>query len=189
MRTSVRDVELVDAADEALEVAGLGQGEDLGVVRRGGAGFEELDAAAGIGCGCGDDLGEVGERDVVRAGAGDERAAGCEQADRAQVELLVAAEGAFGGAFGFGEGGRVEDDGVEGTGFERKDVAEVGLRVASSRARRRVEGVGFDPVDLQREGSGSVSRLRSAASSAERDWSMPVTWEQTRARWSAKPPW
>jgi hypothetical protein len=51
----------VDAADEAFQVAGFGEGEDFGMVGCGGAGFEELDAAAGVGCGCGDDLGEVGE--------------------------------------------------------------------------------------------------------------------------------
>ncbi len=104
---------LVDAADEAFEVAGFGEGEDLGVVGGGGAGFEELDAATGVGCGGGDDGGELLQRDVVRAGVGDERAAGGEQAERAEVELLVAAGGGGDGAFGLGEGGRVEDDGVE----------------------------------------------------------------------------
>jgi hypothetical protein len=58
---------LLDAADEALEVAGLGEGQYLGVVGGGGVGFEQLDAAAGVdGCG-GDDFGEVLQRDVVGA--------------------------------------------------------------------------------------------------------------------------
>ena len=52
---------LVDAADEAFEIARFGQGEDLGVVGRSGTGFEELHAAAGVGCGGGDDTGEVFE--------------------------------------------------------------------------------------------------------------------------------
>ncbi len=39
-RWCLRVSSLVDAADEALEVGGLGQGENLGVVGGGGAGFE-----------------------------------------------------------------------------------------------------------------------------------------------------
>src|SRR5580692_4046290 len=76
MRNSVRDMALIDAADEALEVAGFRQSEDLGVVGRSGAGVEELHAAACVGCCCGHDFREVGERDVVRAGAGDECSTG-----------------------------------------------------------------------------------------------------------------
>ena len=108
---------LVDAADEALEVAGFGQGEDFEVVGRGGAGFEQLNSTPGVGCGRGDDAGEVFQRDVVRAGAGDERSAGCEQMQRAEVELFIAAKGGLGSTLGFGEGRRVEDDGVEGFGL------------------------------------------------------------------------
>src|SRR5579875_836038 len=104
MRNSLRDAALVDAADEAFEVTGLGQRENLRVVGRSGAGFEELNTAAGIG-GCGaDDLSEVGQRDVMRAGAGDERAAGCEQTDRTKVQFLVAAESALGRPLGLCEG-------------------------------------------------------------------------------------
>ncbi len=100
-----------------------------------GVSFEELDAAVGVGCGGGDDGGELFERDVVGAGVGDEGSAGAEEADGAEVELFVAAECALGGAFRLGEGGWVEDDGVEFLGIA-VEVAEV------------VEGVGFDPVGL-----------------------------------------
>ena len=89
----------IDAANQAFEVLGLGQREDLGMVGCGGAGFEQLDAASGVGRRCRDDSCEVGEGDVVRAGAGDERAAGGEQPESAQVQLFVAAKGAFGRAF------------------------------------------------------------------------------------------
>jgi len=106
------------------------------VVGCGGAGFEELHATAGVGCGLGDDGGEVRKRDVVRARTGDERAAGREQAERSQVELFVAAEGRGGSAFGFGEGRRVEHDGVENQGFFLIEMAEV------------FEGIGFDPIDF-----------------------------------------
>src|SRR6185437_16966325 len=81
-------------------------------------GFEKLHATARVGGGCGDDPGEVGERDMIGAGAGDERSAGSEKADRAQVELLVAAHRALSGALGFCEGRRVEHDGVEWAGLE-----------------------------------------------------------------------
>ena len=50
---------LVDAEDEAFEVAGFGEGEDFGVVGGGGVDFEELDAAAGVDGGGGDDLCEL----------------------------------------------------------------------------------------------------------------------------------
>lgn len=111
------------------------------MVGGGGAGFEEADVAACVGCGGGDDFGEVLQADVVGAGAGDEDAAGGEHAEGAEVEFLVAAEGTFEGAFGFGEGGRVEDDGVE---------ALVGVVVAAE----EIEGVGFDPIDLRTNGGG-----------------------------------
>ena len=129
------------------------------MVGGGGAGFEELDAAAGVGCGGGDDGGEVFERDVVGAGVGDEGSAGGEQAEGAEVELLVAAEGGVGGALGLGEGGWVEDDGVVEVGAvaaqRSRSLRCGGKSAASGRDDRAaggvevaevVEGVGFDPV-------------------------------------------
>jgi len=149
----------VDAADEAFEVAGFGEGENLGVVGGGGSGFEELDAAVGVGGGGGEDGGEVFERDVVGAGVGDEGSAGGEQAKGAEVELLVAAGGGFGGAPGLGEGRWVEDDGVVEVGAVAAQTSRSlrcgGKSAASGRDDRAaggvevaevVEGVGFDPV-------------------------------------------
>jgi hypothetical protein len=89
----------IHAADKALEVVGLGQGEDDGMVRSCGAGFEQGDAAAGVGSGIGDDSGEGLEGDVVGAGAGEEDSAGDKHLEGAEVELLVAAESGVGGAF------------------------------------------------------------------------------------------
>ncbi len=67
---------LVDAADEGFEVAGFGEGEDFGMIGGCGAGFEELDTAVGVSCRGGDDFREVLQGNVMRAGVGDESAAG-----------------------------------------------------------------------------------------------------------------
>ncbi len=91
--------------------------------------------------GGGDDLGELLQGDVVGAGAGDEGSAGAEHLHGAEVELLVAAHGSFGGALGLGEGGWIEDDGV---------VLLAGGFVLAE----EFEGVGFDPVDLGGEARG-----------------------------------
>ena len=105
------------------------------MVGGGTPGLEELDVAAGVGGGGGDDLGELLQGDVVGAGAGDEGSAGAEHLHGAEVELLVAAHGAFGGALGLREGGLIEDDGVV--------LLSGGFVLAEE-----FEGVGFDPVDL-----------------------------------------
>ena len=105
------------------------------MVGGGTPGLEELDSAAGVGGGGGDYLGELLQGDVVGAGAGDEGSAGAEHLHGAEVELLVAAHGSFGSALGLGEGGWVEDDGV---------VLLTGRFVLAE----KLEGVGFDPLDL-----------------------------------------
>ena len=72
---------------------------------------------------------------MVGAGAGDEDAAGAKHLEGAEVEFFVAAEGGVEVALGFGEGGRIENDGV---------VVAVGGGVVLE----QVEGVGLDPFDL-----------------------------------------
>ncbi len=72
---------------------------------------------------------------MVGAGAGHENAAGAEHLEGAEVEFLVAAEGGIEVALGFGEGGRIENDGV---------VVAIGGGVVLE----QVEGVGLDPFDL-----------------------------------------
>jgi len=125
---------LVDLEDEALEVLGLGEVEQDGVVVRGTAAFEQGDAAVGVNGGRGDDGFEFGEADVVGAGAGDEQSAGAEHFEGAEVELFIAAECALDGALAFGEGGRIDDDDVPVV-FGFGPVAE------------ELEGIGLDPVN------------------------------------------
>src|SRR5579864_9210754 len=72
---------------------------------------------------------------MVRAGASDEDSAGSKHLQGSEIEFLVAAQGGVEVALGFGEGGRVEDDGV---------VAMAGVGVVLE----QVEGVGFDPLNL-----------------------------------------
>jgi hypothetical protein len=82
------------------------------VVGSGAGAFNETYATACVaGCGCYDFL-KLSKRHVVGAGARDEGTAGAEHLEGAQVELFVAAHGAFGGPAGFGKGRWVEHDGV-----------------------------------------------------------------------------
>ena len=53
----------------------------------------------------------------------------------AEIQLFVSAESFIGGRFALGEGGRIENDGVE-------LLATIGV------VAQKVEGVGFDPLDL-----------------------------------------
>ena len=73
--------------------------------------------------------------DMVGAGAGDQDAAGAKHLQGAEVELFVAAEGGIEGAFTFGEGGWIENDGV---------IALAGGSVVLE----QIEGVGLDPFDV-----------------------------------------
>ena len=75
---------------------------------------------------------------MVRAGAGDQQAVRGEHLESAQIQLLIAAQCAFDGALGLGEGGRVKNDGVEflaGVGPVAQDL----------------KSVGFDPIDFGAE--------------------------------------
>ena len=105
------------------------------MVGSGAAAFEQTHAPRGIGSGGSDGGFEIGPGDMVRTGAGDQQAAGTNHFERTQIQFLVAAQGAFDGAPGFGEGGRIEDDGVK-TLARLRPVAE------------NFEGVGLDPVDF-----------------------------------------
>jgi len=134
---------LVHLKYEALQVFGLGQIEDDGMIGCGAATLQEANAAVRVGGSGGDSGFEVGERDVMGAGAGNEQAAGAKHLQGSQVEFLVAAQRAFDGTFAFGEGRRVENDGVElfaGTGPVAQDL----------------KGIAFDPVHL----SGDLRAIR-----------------------------
>lgn len=107
-----------------------------------GVGGDAAEGFFGVDGGVGDAAVEFFGADVVGAGEGGEDAAGFEHLHGAEVDLLVAAEGIAHGAFGFGEGGGIEDDEV---------VAGGGGFVALE----EVEAVFGDAVDLH-AGDGGV---------------------------------
>lgn len=125
------------------------------MVRGGAAGFEQLDAAARISGGGVENFGKFEQRNVVRTGAGDQRAAGSEQTQRTEVQLLVAAQSAFSGPLAFGEGGRIEHDRrkLRGqTGKALRPFARCGDGAGGLVERsQKTEGVGFKPVCFSTE--------------------------------------
>src|SRR5208283_2938746 len=120
---------------DALQVGRFWHVKEDRVVLRLAALLEDAHLAACVGCSGAKHPLEFGFADVERAGAGDEDASGPQHLQGAEVELLVAAQRGRHGAFGFGEGGRVEDDGVV-------------LASGGSVVLEQVEGVGLDPFDL-----------------------------------------
>ena len=106
------------------------------MIGSGAAALEQAHAPRRIGSGGSDSGFKIGPTDMMRAGAGDEQAAGTNHFECAQIQFLVTAQGAFDGAFGFGEGGRIENDGVEGSQPRLRPVA------------KNLEGVSLDPVDI-----------------------------------------
>src|SRR5262249_28995141 len=95
---------------ETLQVVGLGHAQDHRAVADLPALLHDRDRPAGVARGRGQDLLEIGLVDVVGAGAGDEAAAGFEDLERAEVDLLVAPAGFLDGVLALRERGRVEDD-------------------------------------------------------------------------------
>lgn len=127
--------DLLHFKNEAFQVFGFGQVEHYGMIERGAAAFEQSYATSGVNSGRGYRAFEIGPADVVGAGASDQQPAWDKHLEGAQVEFLVTAQGAFDGALGLGESGRVENDGVEflaGVGPVAEDL----------------KGVGFNPIDL-----------------------------------------
>lgn len=74
--------------------------------------LHDLRVHAGIQRGVGDDFLEEGRIDPAGAGEGHQRAAGTQQLERQQVDVLVTAGGFLRLGGGGGELGRVEDDQV-----------------------------------------------------------------------------
>ena len=79
---------------------------------------------------------QVGLADMVGTRASDQDSARPQHLEGAEVEFLVAAECGIEVAFRFGEGGRVENDGVV-------------LVAGGGVVLEQVEGVGFDPFDFR----------------------------------------
>src|SRR6186713_3448039 len=75
--------------------------------------LDDRDGRARVGRRLLDDLEEQLLADVVRAAAGDERAVGIQQLDRAQVDFLVAGGGLRDRRLVLRKGRRIKDDGVE----------------------------------------------------------------------------
>src|SRR3954470_4330693 len=99
--------------DQALQIAGLRHSQQRRVVAGGAALFDELYRPARVGGGGEDGFLEHRLAHVEAAARRYEDAARREKLERAQVDLLVAAERRVHGTAGLGEGGRVEDDGIE----------------------------------------------------------------------------
>ena len=104
----------LDFEEGAFEVVGFGAGEEDGVVGGLGRDFEDAGVAPGVGRGVGEEIEEGVGIHILTTGVGGEEAAGGEEAEGAEVEFLVAAEGAGEGVAAGGERGRVEDDEVVG---------------------------------------------------------------------------
>src|SRR5204863_900337 len=84
----------------------------------------------------GEHFGKNGFTDVMRTGTCNKDTARPEQAHGAVVDLFVATEGAFQALLVFGEGGRVQDDGVVAPAFP------VALR-------EKIEGIRLDALDIR----------------------------------------
>src|ERR1039458_3826477 len=108
--------------------------------------FQNAHAAACIRSGRAEHRQELAFADVERTGAGDQNAAGTKHLQRAQVELLVAAEGGGHGALGLGERRRVENDGVI-------------LPARGGVVLEQVECIGLGPFDLAAAVRGAIELL------------------------------
>ena len=156
-------------AYDALQVGSFWDIQQDGMVFGLSADLDQAQGAVGVKGGVGEHFEEIRLADVIGAGAGDEDSARAKHFQGAKVEFFVAAQGGVEVALGFGEGGRVENDGV---------VAAVGRGIVLE----QVEGVGFDPFDfLIVEQPALSAAFWSATSRAGRELSMPVTFEQQLA--------
>src|SRR5258708_25081761 len=99
--------------EPGLEVLRLGHADERRVIAAGAAALEQLEWALGFLRSPGNHFAEQLRRDAARAGAGDEQAAGLQQAHRAVVDLAIGAERAIEAVLALREGGRVEDDGCK----------------------------------------------------------------------------
>src|SRR3989440_645051 len=110
----VREACLVNGSEQrALQISGLRDVEELRVIPAGAALREQLEPPAGVARGVHQHGPEHRPADVVRARAGEQHAAGREQAHGAEIDLLVTRERARHALLRLGERGRVEHDRVE----------------------------------------------------------------------------
>src|ERR1700678_1989942 len=109
--------------------------------------FEEAQGAVGVEGGSGQHFEEIGLADVIGAGAGDENAAGAQHFEGAEIEFFVATESGIEIALGFGEGWRIENDGVV-------------LLAGGGVVLEQIEGVGFNPFDFMNLGSVRLGGMK-----------------------------
>jgi hypothetical protein len=112
-----------------------------------GAVLNDTNRSMGIPAGLRDDFEKFRLTDVIGAGTGDKRPSGTQHLERAQVQFLVAAQGGIEVLPAFGEGGRVQDDGV---------VLPLSGRVVAE----QIEGVGLNPFNLASIEPPDAGRIR-----------------------------
>src|SRR5208282_987566 len=120
---------------QALEIAGLRHIQQNWMILRRPSVLHNTQRLVSILGGVGDHFEEVRGAHMKRAGTRSQNPSGPQHLHRAQVEFLVAAQRLVEIALGFGEGRRIENDGV---------IAPVGGRVFS----QDIEGVALDPLQL-----------------------------------------
>ena len=167
---------------QALQIVGFGDGEKNGVVLALGAALQHAEGAAGIERGFRHHFEQHGFAHVVRARAGDQHAAGREQTQGAQVDLLVTGGRRLEVAPRFREGRRIEHHdrelaaggSVAGQQLERVRVAEldvgdgVGRGIDARGGQRRFGTVdGLDRLapggEVEREATGGGEAVERAA--------------------------
>src|SRR5580698_4457574 len=129
--------------NHALQVGSLRDIQEDGVVLGLATDLENPEGAMSIEGGRGEHFQEVGLAHVVGAGAGHEEASGTEHLEGAEVEFFVAAKGGVEVALAFGEGGRIENDGIV--------AAFRGVVVL-----HQIKGVGLDPFNFFVRETGAV---------------------------------
>src|SRR5919109_2427359 len=97
--------------------------------------FQDAQGLLGIQGSFGNHVQEVGLADVVGTAAGHQNSSWAEHLQGTQVEFFVAAQGGIQVLFGFREGGRVENNGVE-------------LTAGGGVVLKQIESVGFEPFDF-----------------------------------------
>jgi hypothetical protein len=135
----------VDAQDGGFKVPGLGYCEHLGVILSLAEQVDQGYASSAVGGRLAEHVEELGTSEMIGARGGKQVPGGMKNAERAQVDLLVAAHGLGERAPGFGKGGRVEHDGVE--------VSSPMLKIP-----KHLKGIPRHPLDVVEPVEGCVFR-------------------------------
>jgi hypothetical protein len=123
----------VDLQNQALQIFGLGNIQDHGVIRSRLPAFQKTNSALRVSGRIGHHAMELVPGNVMGAGASHQRSARAQHLEGTQVELLVTTQSAGYSTLGFGKSRGVEHHRVEGSS-RRAPVAQ------------KIEGVGLDPL-------------------------------------------